>query len=95
MSQGTNLDNLDFAEQIFEFIKQEEVSLEDFIKEFGGISYYIPSFKTTMRNEKIIKEYRERYGEMKLTKKLAKKFELSEQQVFAITKEVRESPSLF
>ena len=95
MSESIELDNLDYIEDLFNFIKKEDTTLDDVLKKCGGINYYIPSYKTTIRNDKIIAEYRKRYGEMKLAKKLARKYELSEQQIFAITKEVRESPSLF
>ena len=87
--------NLDLFEELFNFIKKPEVTLNDAIKEHGGVTYYIPSYKTTCRNDDIIKEYRKYYGETGLAKKLAKKYDLTERQIYDITKEVRETPSLF
>ena len=66
----------------------------DVIKEHGGSSLYIPSYKTTFRNNENCEEYKERLGEKRLVKKLSKKYELSEAQILLITKPLRE-PTLF
>ena len=92
---SVSLTNLDLFEELFEFIKQDGITLNETLKEFGGSSYYIPSYKTIARNDEIIAEYRKGYGAMGLAKKLARKYELSEAQIYAITKEVREPESLF
>jgi len=86
--------NLDLFEALFEFI-QDGNSFEDTLKEYGGGTYYIPSYKTVCRNDDIIQEYKEHYGEFGLTKRLAKKYDLTDRQIQKITKEVREAPSLF
>ncbi|PLY08390.1 MAG: hypothetical protein C0625_02035 [Arcobacter sp.] len=86
--------NYDLFEEFFNFIKNPETDLNSAIKEFGGSSFYVPSYKTTCRNDEIIEEYKERLGEKHLAKKLAKKYDLSESQIFIITKPLRE-PSLF
>lgn len=87
--------NLDLIKEFFDYCKRDDVQLKDVLEEFGGSTYYIPSFKTTYRNEEIIKYYRERLGEPWLIKKLAKEYNLSERQVHDITKEVRQTGSLF
>jgi len=87
--------NLDIIEQMIEFIKIPENDMEAFIKEYGGSNIYIPSYKTTLRNENIITEYKKRLGEFRLVQKLAKTYDLTERQIYDITKEVREAPSLF
>ena len=86
--------NYDLFEDLFHFIKQPDVEISDVIKEHGGSSLYIPSYKTTFRNNEICEEYKERLGEKKLVKKLSKKYELSEAQILLITKPLRE-PTLF
>lgn len=86
--------NFDLFEDLFNFIKNPEVTISDVIKEHGGSNLYIPSFKTTCRNDEIITAYKERLGEKHLVKKLAKEYDLSESQIFIITKPLRE-PSLF
>jgi len=80
---------------MIEFIKIPENDMEAFIKEYGGSNIYIPSYKTTLRNENIITEYKKRLGEFRLVQKLAKTYDLTERQIYDITKEVREAPSLF
>lgn len=87
--------NLDIIEQMIEFIKIPENDMEAFIKEYGGSNIYIPSYKTTLRNENIITEYKKRLGEFRLVQKLAKTYDLTERQIYDITKEAREAPSLF
>lgn len=87
--------NLDIIEEMVNFIKQPNNDMEAFIKEYGGSNLYIPSYKTTMRNEKIIAEYKKRMGEFQLVKKLAKENQLTERQIYDITKECRETSSLF
>ena len=83
------LSNLDLFEELFNYI-QNGNTLEDTLKEFGGTNYYIPSYKTTSRNDEIIKEYKEHFGKTGLTKILSKKYSLSERQILTITKSVRE-----
>ncbi|WP_320034810.1 Mor transcription activator family protein [Halarcobacter sp.] len=87
--------NLDLFEEFFKFIKKDDTDLEAVIKEFGGTTYYIPSYKTTLRNEEILKEYKKCVGEIGLTKKLSKKYNLTERQIQDITKEARQASSLF
>lgn len=81
--------NYDLFEELFYFIKNPDNTIEDTIKEHGGTSYYIPSHKTTNRNIEICKEYTKRLGEKRLSKKLAKDYELSEAQILTITKHLR------
>ena len=87
--------NLDMFEQLFNFIKDPEVDLQTAVKEFSGQTCYIPSYKTTFRNKEIIKIYRENYGQVGLVKRLARDYSLTERQIYDITRELRESPSLF
>ena len=86
--------NYDLFEDLFHFIKNPDVDISDVIKEHGGSSLYISSYKTTFRNNEICEEYKERLGEKRLVKKLSKKYELSEAQILLITKPLRE-PTLF
>ena len=87
------LDSLDFVEEIFDFIKKEDTTMADFLKEHGGLNIYIPSYKKVYRDAEIIKEYTK--NPTKLTiRKLARDHGLSEQQIYKITKSVRE-PTLF
>ncbi len=91
---SVSLTNLDFFQELFDFIKQEDATLNQTLKEFGGSNYYIPSYKTVARNDEIIAEYTEKRGQTNLAKTLARKYDLSEPQIYLITKEVRE-PTLF
>ena len=82
--------NYDLFEQLFNFIKDPKTTIKDAIKEHGGTNYYIPSYKTTCRNDEIIRYYKENLGTPNLIKSMARKFNLSEPQIYAITKETRE-----
>lgn len=88
------INNYDLLEDLFDFIKDPNTTIKDVLKEHGGSSFYVPSYKTCARNEDIIKEYKERLGEFDLVKNLSKEFDLSTAQIYSITKEVRE-PTLF
>lgn len=87
--------NFDLFQELFNMIKKPDTDINTVIKEFGGSTYYIPSYKTTLRNDEIIKEYKENYGQVGLVKRLARTHDLTERQIYDITKEVRETPSLF
>lgn len=94
-SNVASVTNFDLFEELFNMIKKETTTINDVVKEFGGSNYYIPSWKSIARNDEIIKEYKESRGKVKnITKTLARKYELSEAQIYAITKDVRE-PTLF
>lgn len=82
--------NYDLFEELFDFIKQDGVQVNDALKEFGGSNYYIPSYKTIARNDEIIAEYKEKRGQPNLAKTLGRKYDISEAQIYLITKEVRE-----
>lgn len=87
--------NFDLFQELFNMIKKPDTDINAIIKEFGGSTYYIPSYKTTLRNDEIIKEYKESYGQVGLVKRLARAHDLTERQIYDITKEVRETPRLF
>lgn len=88
------LTNFDLFKEFYNFVTNPQNDINATIKEFGGSSFYIPSHKTTIRNDEIIKHYKQNLGQTGIIKKLAREHDLSEAQVYAITKEVRE-PSLF
>jgi len=81
--------NYDLFEELFIFIKKDNTSISDVVKEYGGANLYIPSYKATFRNSDICKEYIKRQNEKAISKQLAKKYDLSEVQILQITKEVR------
>lgn len=75
--------------ELFEHLYNEiasGMSLRDVIKEYGGCSYYIPSFKRTHRNDEIREEYRKGVT----VHELSQKHGLSKRQIQEITKEVRD-----
>ena len=76
--------NKELWEEFYQQIKDSE-NISDIVKEYGGSSVYVPSYKSTYRNDDIIEDY-----EKGLTiKELAKKYDLSETGVYRITKELR------
>lgn len=80
--------NFDLFEEFFHFIKNG-ATMEEVLEEYGGSDFYIPSYKTTFRNEEICKAYKERLGEKNLIYKLAKENSLSKSQIYEITKHLR------
>lgn len=81
--------NLELFEELFLYIKNPNNTLENTLQEFGGSSFYLPSYKSTYRNNEIIRNYIDRRGEKNIIKKLAKDFNLSTSQIFIITKDLR------
>jgi Mor family transcriptional regulator len=79
--------NYDLFEEFFNFARNHDI--KETINEYGGSSFYIPSYKTIFRDEEIIKEFLLRTPEVGLVKTLARKFALGERQIYAITKECR------
>ena len=90
----TPISNLELFEELFNYIKQNDSTLNETLKEYGGTNYYIPSYKTVVRNTEIITDYKNNYGIKGLAKMLSRKYSLSEPQIFLITKGVRESGEL-
>jgi Mor family transcriptional regulator len=73
-----DLSPLEMFEQIFEYIKQEDVCIEDVLKEFGGARYYIPMYKSIYRDRDIKQEYSALRGDKKMKiNYLCKKYQLS------------------
>ena len=87
------IDSFDVVEELFEFIKNPDTTMSDFLKEHGGLNIYIPSYKKVYRDDDICKAYLEKPTKATI-RSLAREYELSEQQIYKITKSVRE-PSLF
>ena len=81
--------NIDLFEELYKAIKNSE-DISEIYKEYGGSAIYIPSYKTTCRNDAIINDYKDG----STPRELMKKYDLSQSQVYTITKEVRE-PTLF
>ncbi len=82
--------NKDIFEEFTRLIREENVTDEQLMKEYGGMPIYVPSWKLNGRNSKIIDDYLKH----KLTpKELASKYDLSLGQIYEIIKTTRE-PSL-
>jgi len=91
------INNFDLFVEFYNKVK-ESSDISEIIKEYGGASIYVPSYKGTFRNYDILKEYEEgiRLGKPRpvVIREIAAKHNLSYNSVCAITKELRE-PSLF
>lgn len=83
------VDNLDMLEDLINYIKNPDVDLTAVVKEYSSMVFYIPSYKTTFRNDDIIKEYQENINNPNIVKKLAKDYNITVRQIYDITKEVR------
>lgn len=83
-----NITNFDICEEMFRFIKEENTSMSNFLKEYGGTNVYIPSFKKIYRDDEIIEEYKKNPTKATV-RKLARDHELCEQQVYKITRAIR------
>lgn len=77
-------------EEFVRRIREDEVTDEQLMRDYGGMPIYVPSFKLNGRNKLIIDDYTEN----KLSpKELATKYDLSLGRIYEIIKTVRE-PSL-
>ena len=91
---STTITNFDLFKEFFDFVRNPDNDINATIKEYGGSSFYIPSHKTTFRNNEIIEKYKQDAGKVGLVKELAREYDLTERQIYDITKECR-TPSLF
>lgn len=93
------LTNNEYFDYFIDFVKNNEK--REILKEFGGANIYIPSYKTLMRDEELKEDFKTLIKQGLTTKaasnKCAKKYDLSLNAVYLITKELRENlePSLF
>lgn len=85
------ISNYEIFQETYKFIKDSE-SEKEVLKEFGGSSIYIPSFKSIYRNEEIREKYTHMRNEGKtgIVKKLAYEYNLTESQIFRLTKMIRD-----
>lgn len=82
--------NYELFEELFIQI-QAGATIKEILKEHGGASIYIPSFKTIFRDEEIREKYL-RLKELKtirIANLLAKEYDLSLPQIYSITKDLR------
>ncbi|WP_139452508.1 Mor transcription activator family protein [Campylobacter armoricus] len=93
------LSNSEYFDYFIDFVKNNDK--REILKEFGGGSIYIPSYKTLMRDEELKQDFKTLIKQGLTTKnasvECAKKYDLSLNAVYLITKELRENlePSLF
>lgn len=91
------INSFDLFAEFYNRVKESE-NMADIIKEYGGASIYVPSYKATFRNQDILRQYDEgiRAGKNSsvVIRELAQAHNLSYNTISSITKEARE-PSLF
>lgn len=82
--------NYDLFEDFYNFVA-DGASIKEAVKEYGGSSMYIPSFKTAFRDDEIRDKYTElqEQGATRIVRTLSREYELSEVQIYAITKDLR------
>ena len=85
------LSNNDYFEYFIDFVKNNDK--REILKEFGGANIYIPSYKTLLRDEELQEDFKTLIKQGLTTKnaslKCAKKYDLSLNAVYLITKELR------
>ncbi|MBE3606103.1 DNA-binding protein [Campylobacter sp. RM13119] len=91
------LSNYELFVEFYSRIKESE-DISEIIKEYGGANIYVPSYKTTFRNDDIANEYDTLVKNGKSVsiaiRELATKHNLSYNSIQTIIKEAKE-PSLF
>lgn len=89
------LNNFDLFVEFYEKVKASE-SIAEVLKEYGGSSVYIPSYKSTYRNQDMLDEYLKGAKEGKsntlIIREIAAKYSLSYNSVSAIIKELKQPP---
>lgn len=83
--------NYDIFKEFTRRIREEGVTDEELMQEYGGMPIYVPSWKLNGRNDEIIKNYTENKLD---PKQLSMKYSLSVSQIYEIINKVR-SPQLF
>ena len=83
------INNFDLFEDLFNFIKDPDNDINKVIKDYGGSTFYIPSYKTTFRNEDLLREYKEKQQEKGIVKSLSRKYGITERQIYSLTKDLR------
>lgn len=84
------ISNLELVEEFVKFVKNS-TSFSEVLKEYGGCSVYIPSYKTVYRNDDI----RAKYLQMRKDKSkniamiLAKEYDVTTRQIYSITQDLR------
>ena len=79
----------DLFEDLFDFIKDPNNDINKAIKHYGGSTFYIPSYKTTIRNTELLKEYKENIQKKGIVKVLSQKYDLTERQIYTLTRQIR------
>ena len=78
---------------------KESTDIKDILKEFGGCLIYIPSYKSTKRDEDIKEDYKNLLSQKKNRREimllLSNKYNLSQQRLYAITEDVRNASLFF
>ena len=81
--------NFEVFEAFVAFVREHD-NIDEILKEYGGSQLYIPSYKTISRNDNVIEDF---LGGMSIPE-LRRKYDLSSNRIYEITREVRE-PKLF
>jgi Mor family transcriptional regulator len=75
--------NFDMFEQFYEDCR--ELPIQEVVKKYSSWSVYVPSYKGTYRNEKILHDYIDGMS----VPDIARKYELSPKQIYEITYDIR------
>lgn len=85
------INNFDLFEDLFNFIKDPDNDINKVIKDYGGSTFYIPSYKTTIRNDELLKEYKENIQKKGIVKILSQRYDLTERQIYTLTRQIRQN----
>ncbi len=85
------INNFDLFEDLFNFIKAPNNDINKVIKDYGGSTFYIPSYKTTIRNDELLKEYKENIQKKGIVKILSQRYDLTERQIYTLTRQIRQN----
>ena len=77
--------NKEIFEEFYQQVKNSK-NISEIVKSYGGSPIYVPSYKSTYRNDDILKSYKEGLS----IRNLSKEFNLSEAQIYNLTLKVRE-----
>jgi len=81
--------NKEMFEEFYRFCKNN--TIEEVVKEYGGGTLYIPSYKSMYRDKELLADWRAGMGK----RDLQRKYYLSDAQVRRIIASNRDDPSLF
>ncbi len=93
------LTTMDMLEEFVAYVRDPDHDMADILKHYGGGTIYIPTYRSVMRDEELVADYRRLVDDegkttQEAVRELCRKYELSKNRVWELTRDIR-NPTLF